>query len=293
MFAAAMMPSSADARKISAMRPRCMAPLYHEEKRGPGDFPGPRHYSSEALEGVADPRRDRRDILRIGVRTVQVADSCGYTASSHGQRCRCKVRRGERRLVGVTDPHVARDQIECQTRGEPPRDTRIYFSAQFAASAIADRSADVARGDARAATPDTVGIDFLCGPALHGVHADGEGRRERVARADTDTAEAVLVVADGERRRRAARRVVAHELVEVIDADVADFTPARPPLGVRADRLEGPELRPRIADVLAGLVTRRVGAAALEEQRTRAPATSDVHEPGVHVLLLQRARRAR
>src|SRR5262245_944845 len=155
---------------------------------------------------------------------------------------------------------------------------------------MADRSADVAWGAAGAATADAPGIDFLCGPALHGAHADREGRRERVARPGTDTAETVLVVANGERRRHAARCVVAHELVEVIDADGADFSPARPPLGVRADRLEGPELRPRIADVLAGLVTRRVGAAALEEQRTRAPAASDVPEPGVQVLLLQRAR---
>src|SRR5262249_12504893 len=121
MFAAAMMPSSADARKISAMRPRCMAPLYHEEKRGPGDFAGPRYNSSEVLEGVADPRRDRRDVVRIRVRTVQAAD--GSTVNS--QRCRCEVRRDQRRLVGVTDPHVARGQIECQTRREPPRDTRI------------------------------------------------------------------------------------------------------------------------------------------------------------------------
>src|SRR6266571_7537961 len=98
MFAAAMMPSSADARKISAMRPRCMAPLYHEEKRGPGDFPGPRHNSSEVLEGVADPRRDRRDAVRIRVRTVQAADGCSQGGGScisrvggDSERCRCKI----------------------------------------------------------------------------------------------------------------------------------------------------------------------------------------------------------
>src|ERR1043166_922766 len=115
MFAATKIPSSADARKISAMRLNFMAPLYHEEKRGPGDFPGPRHYGSEVLEGVADPRCDRRHVLRIVLWTEHARWHAVGVGGAQSRR-----RLGQHGLVGIADPHVTRTEIESQTRREPP-----------------------------------------------------------------------------------------------------------------------------------------------------------------------------
>src|SRR2546429_1516696 len=87
------------------MRPSFMAPLYHEEKRGPGDFPGPRHYGSEVLEGVADPRCDRRDVLRIVLWTEHV-----HWHAVGVERAQSRRRLGQHGLVGIADPHVTRAQ---------------------------------------------------------------------------------------------------------------------------------------------------------------------------------------
>src|SRR5438034_1161834 len=92
MFAATKIPSSADARKISAMRPSFMAPLYHEEKRGPGDFPGPRHYGSEVLEGVADPRCDRRHVLRVILRPEDARRDTGGPGRTSSDRAQSRPR---------------------------------------------------------------------------------------------------------------------------------------------------------------------------------------------------------
>src|SRR5439155_1272933 len=110
------------------MRPSFMAPLYHEEKRGPGDFPGPRHYGSEVLEGVADPRCDRRHVLRIVLWTEHARRNAVDVGRAQSRR-----RLGQRGLVGIADPHVTAAQIEREPRREPPGDPGVQFSTQGAA----------------------------------------------------------------------------------------------------------------------------------------------------------------
>src|SRR5262249_53348298 len=156
-----------------------------------------------------------------------------------------------------------RRQVERQTRGEPPGETRVDFRTQVVTVAISDGTADVARGDTGTTASNTTGIDLLRRPGLHDVGADSEGRRQRIAGPRTDPTETILVVPDRKVGVHAAGRVIAHERVEVIDADVADFTPAGPPLGVGADRLEEVNVLPGVANVLSGLVTRGVRSAGL------------------------------
>src|SRR5207247_1023315 len=282
LFAATKISSSADARKISAMRPSFMAPLYHEEKRGPGDFPGPRHYGSEVLEGVADPRCDRRHVLRIVLWTEHARRNAVDVGRAQSRR-----RLGQRGLVGIADPHVTAAQIEREPRREPPGDPGVQFSTQVAAPAVSGAT-DSTGDDAVRSRLDTVRVDSRVGPALHDGTTDREGGRQRVARAYADTLEAVLVVTDGERRRQTARAVGAGDEVEVIDTEGLDFGPARPELGVGADRLEEARGLPRVTDIRGGLVTGRVASAPLEEQRASTPATRDVEQPRAHILLLQR-----
>src|SRR5438876_11322330 len=287
MFAPTKIPNSADARKISAMRPSFMAQLYHEEKRGPGDFPGPRHYGSEVLEGVADPRCDRRHVLRVILRPEDARRDTGGPGRTSSDRAQSRRRLGERSLVGIADPHVTTAQIEREPWREPPGDPGVQFSTQVGAPTMSGAT-DSTRNDAAGSCLDTVRVDTRVGPALHDRATDREGGRQRVARAYADTLETVLVVTDRERRGQAARAVGAGDEVEVIDAEGLDFGPARPELGVRADRLEEARGLPRVADVRGGLVTGRVASAPLEEQRARTPATRDVEQPRAHVLLLQR-----
>src|SRR2546425_2511227 len=264
------------------MRPSFMAPLYHEEKPGPGDFPGPRHYGSEVLEGVADPRCDRRDVLRIVLWTEDV-----HWHAVGVQRAQSRRRLGQRGLVGIADPHVACAEIEGEPRREPPGDPGVHFRTQVGAPAVGG-APNTAGDDAVRSRLDTVRVHTRVGPALHDGAADREGRRQRVACAYADTLETVLVVADRERRRQLARAISAGDEVEVIDAEGLDFGPARPELGVGADRLEEARGLPRVTDIRGGLVTGRVASASLEEQRARTPATRDVEQPRAHVLLLQR-----
>src|SRR5437899_905374 len=269
------------------MRPSFMAPLYHEEKRGPGDFPGPRHYGSEVLEGVADPRCDRRHVLRVILRPEDARRDTGGPGRTGSDRAQSRRRLGERSLVGIADPHVTAAQIEREPRREPPGDPGVQFSTQVAATAVSGAT-DSTGDDAVRSRLDTVRVDSRVGPALHDGTTDREGGRQRVARAYADTLEAVLVVTDGERRRQTARAVGAGDEVEVIDTEGLDFGPARPELGVGADRLEEARGLPRVTDIRGGLVTGRVASAPLEEQRASTPATRDVEQPRAHILLLQR-----
>src|SRR5207244_2115069 len=174
-----------------------------------------------------------------------------------------------------------------EPRREPPGDPGVQFSTQVGAPTMSGAT-DSTRNDAAGSCLDTVRVDTRVGPALHDRATDREGGRQRVARAYADTLETVLVVTDRERRGQLTRAVGAGDEVEVIDTEGLDFGPARPELGVGADRLEEARGLPRVTDIRGGLVTGRVASAPLEEQRARTPATRDVEQPRAHVLLLQR-----
>src|SRR2546425_7506680 len=207
------------------MRPSFMAPLYHEEKRGPGDFPGPRHYGSEVLEGVTDPRCDRRDVLRIVLWTEHV-----HWHAVGVERAQSRRRLGQHGLVGIADPHVTRAQIEREPRREPPGEPGIQFSTQVGAPAVGGAT-DSTRDDAVRSRLDTVRVDTRVGPALHDGAADREGGRQRVARAYADTLETVLVVTDRERRGQLKPGARAGGGGLRIRTEGPEFGPPRPQLG--------------------------------------------------------------
>src|SRR5207237_4255809 len=111
------------------------------------------------------------------------------------------------------------------------------------------------------------------GPALHDGTTDREGGRQRVACAYADTLETVLVVTDRERRGQLTRAVGAGDEVEVIDTEGLDFGPARPELGVGADRLEEARGLPRVTDIRGGIVTGRIASEYIQVQRDRSQYT--------------------
>src|SRR2546426_1048816 len=139
---------SADTRKIRVMRGKITPPLYHEATRGPGDFPGPRFLLRWGLEGVADPRRHRRDVLHVGVRTVDRG-----TRSVHvGRRGRVCRREGIPGSGASTDQPVL-VVPDGEVRGQP------------ALAVVGEKRVEVVDTDGRdfapASPPLSVGADRL------------------------------------------------------------------------------------------------------------------------------------
>src|SRR5262249_24928771 len=133
------------------MRLERMSSLYHEEKRGPGDFPGPRALRLRGLEVVADPRSDRGDVVQVSVRTVEWIVSTVNTRAVDRGGLRQRCGRRQRRLERVADPHVTTNQVERQPGRESPGDAGIEFRAHILAPVFRDGAADFARDDGASA----------------------------------------------------------------------------------------------------------------------------------------------
>src|ERR1051326_11211 len=194
---------------------------------------------------------------------------------------RVGVRRGDRGQ-GMTGPHVGADHVQRHVRNEAPLEDQVQLVAKVPRGSLVDArwpKPGATRRETRPRSDRTGRVDLFRRPVGREARAQREGRRQRVAAAETATDETVLVVTDGDARVQAAGGVV--DDVEVVDTEGPDLSPRRVVRRVRRDGLVELQAARTSIDAVRGLVTRGVNGRRLEKQRAGLPTTADIGEPRI------------
>src|SRR2546425_7489 len=165
--------------------------------------------------------------------------------------------------------------IERHVRGEFPGEAYAALRTEVAGVTL-DGASDVSTSSGRSLA--RIGVDLLRRPRRVDRHPPSEGRRERVRPPQTELATAVAVVTDVGAHTVGAGCAAAL----VVDTQAQDRGPGGVVARVEVERLEVVNLP---GEVVAGLVTRAVDPAGLEEQRPQLVAPDDVEEEGAHLCL--------